>query len=59
MILNLWLVLWPHQKKVLGYIDATVEQRIRCTRITFLSSRTNSFLSLATLFFMVGAAHGA
>ena len=59
MVLNLWLVLWPHQKKVLGYVEATVEERLRCTRITFLSSRANSFLSLATLFFMVSAAHGA
>jgi uncharacterized membrane protein len=59
MVLNLWLILWPHQKKVLGYVEATVEERLRCTRITFLSSRTNSFLSVATLFFMVTAAHGS
>lgn len=59
MVLNLWLILWPHQKKVLGYVEATVEERLRCTRVTFLSSRTNSFLSMATLFFMVTAAHGA
>jgi uncharacterized membrane protein len=58
MVLNLWFVLWPHQKKVLGFVPAPVEERLRCTRITFLSSRTNSFLSLATLFFMVMGAHG-
>ncbi len=57
MIFNLWFILWPHQKKVLGFIEATNSERLRCTRITFLSSRTNSFLSLATLFFMVAGAH--
>lgn len=58
MVLNLWLVLWPHQKKVLGFIPASIEERLRCTRITFLSSRVNSVLSLATLGFMVMGAHG-
>jgi hypothetical protein len=58
MVLNLWLVLWPHQKKVLGFIPAPDEERIRCSRITFLSSRTNTILSFATMFFMVTGAHG-
>jgi uncharacterized membrane protein len=58
MLLNLWFVLWPHQKKTLGFVPAPVEERLRCTRITFLSSRVNSVLSLATLFFMVMGAHG-
>lgn len=58
MILNLWFILWPHQKKVLGFIPASDEERIRCSRITFLSSRTNTILSIATLFFMISGAHG-
>lgn len=58
MLLNLWFVLWPHQKKTLGFTPAPVEERLRCTRITFLSSRVNSVLSLATLFFMIIGAHG-
>ncbi len=58
MVANLWLVLWPHQKKVLGFIPATDEERVRCSRVTFLSSRTNSILSIATLFFMVSGSHG-
>lgn len=58
MVLNLWLVLWPHQKKVLGFVPASTEERLRCTRITFLSSRTNTVLSLATLALMIGGAHG-
>lgn len=58
MVLNLWLVLWPHQKKVLGFLPATTEERVRCSRITFLSSRTNTILSFPTLFFMISGAHG-
>ncbi len=58
MVLNLWFVLWPHQKKVLGFVPASDEERIRCSRITFLSSRTNTILSIATMFFMISGAHG-
>lgn len=58
MVLNLWLVMWPHQKKVLGFIPASVEERLRCSRITFLASRVNTTLSVPTLFFMIGGAHG-
>jgi uncharacterized membrane protein len=58
MVLNLWYVLWPHQKKVLGFIPADDNERIRCSRITFLSSRTNTILSFVTVFFMITGAHG-
>jgi urate oxidase-like protein len=58
MVLNLWFVLWPHQKKVLGFVPANDDERVRCSRITFLSSRTNTILSFVTLFFMVTGAHG-
>jgi uncharacterized membrane protein len=59
MVLNLWLVLWPHQKKVLGFAPAPVEERLRCTRITFMSSRVNTVLSFATIFCMVAGSHAA
>jgi len=58
MVLNLWFVLWPHQKKVLGFVPVTQEERVRCSRITFLSSRTNTILSFPALFFMLAGAHG-
>ena len=59
MTMNLWFVMWPHQKKVLGFVAAPVEERLRCTRITFRSSRTNTVLSVPTMFLMVAGAHGA
>lgn len=58
MVLNLWLIMWPHQKKVLGFVEAPTAERLRCARITFLSSRVNTVLSIATLVLMVAGAHG-
>ncbi|MBD3657210.1 urate hydroxylase PuuD [Marinobacter sp.] len=58
MVLNLWLVLWPHQKKVLGFVAAPAAERVRCSRITFLSSRTNTILSMPLIFFMAAGSHG-
>lgn len=59
MTLNVWLVLWPHQKKVLGFVPASYEERARCARITFLSSRTNAMLSVPLMFFMTASSFGA
>lgn len=58
MLANLWLVLWPNQKKLLGFVPATVDERLRCSRITHLSSRTNTMLSIPLLFFMAASSHG-
>jgi uncharacterized membrane protein len=58
MMLNVWFVLWPHQQKVLGLVPASVEERLRCSRITHLSSRTNTMLSIPLLFFMAASSHG-
>ncbi|MEE9140107.1 MAG: urate hydroxylase PuuD [Alphaproteobacteria bacterium] len=58
MVLNLWLVMWPHQKKSLGFVPAGVEERARCARVTFLSSRTNTILSIPLLFLMGASTHG-
>jgi uncharacterized membrane protein len=57
MLANLWLVMWPHQKKVLGFVPAPNEERIRCSRITFLSARTNTILSIPLILLMVAAPH--
>ncbi|MDP2247977.1 MAG: urate hydroxylase PuuD, partial [Nitrosomonadales bacterium] len=59
MLANLWLVLWPNQKKVLGFVSASIDERVRCARITYLSSRTNTMLSIPLLFFMAASTHGS
>ena len=58
MVLNLWFVLWPNQKRVLGFVRAPLDERLRCSRITFLSARVNTMLSIPLLFFMAASAHG-
>jgi uncharacterized membrane protein len=58
MVLNLWFIMWPHQKKVLGFVAAPTDERLRCARITFLSSRVNTVLSVVTLTLMLAGAHG-
>jgi uncharacterized membrane protein len=58
MVLNLWFVLWPNQKRVLGFVRAPLEERLRCSRITFLSARVNTMLSIPLLFLMAASTHG-
>ncbi len=58
MMLNVWLVMWPHQKKVLGLVPASLDERVRCSRITFLTARVNTMLSIPLLFLMAAGPHG-
>ncbi|HEY8706654.1 MAG TPA: hypothetical protein VIM34_01505 [Burkholderiaceae bacterium] len=58
MVCNLWFVLWPNQKRVLGFVRAPIDERLRCSRVTFLSARVNTLLSIPLLFFMAASAHG-
>lgn len=58
MVLNLWFVLWPNQKRVLGFVAAPLDVRLRASRRTFLSARVNTMLSIPVLFFMAAGAHG-
>jgi uncharacterized membrane protein len=58
MLFNVWVLIWPNQKKVLGLTPATDEQKAKARRVAFLASRTNTLLSLPMLLFMVASAHG-
>ncbi|MGB5225883.1 MAG: urate hydroxylase PuuD [Arenicellales bacterium] len=53
MLFNVWVLIWPNQKKVLGMVEATDEARLKAARIALLASRTNTMLSIPMLFFMV------
>lgn len=52
MLLNVWGLIWPNQKKILGIVPATDEQKVRARRVAFLASRTNVALSIPMLMFM-------
>jgi uncharacterized membrane protein len=57
MLLNVWLLIWPNQKKILGLVPADEGQKNRARRIAMLTSRANTALSLPLLFFMAAGAH--
>jgi len=59
MLLNVWGLIWPNQKKILGMKPATDEEKNKARRIAFLASRTNTMLSIPLLFFMAAGAHPA
>jgi len=59
MLLNVWGLIWPNQKKILGIKPATDEEKAKARRIAFLASRTNTMLSIPLLFFMAAGAHSA
>ena len=58
MLLNVWGLIWPNQKKILGMVDASPEEIARAKRIALLASRTNTMLSIPLVMSMVGAGHG-
>lgn len=59
MLLNVWGLIWPNQKKVLGMVEATAEEIAKAKRTALLASRTNVALSIPMLFFMASGSHGA
>jgi len=52
MFFNVWVLIWPNQKKILGIVTATDEEKTRARRVAFLASRTNTMMSIPMLFFM-------
>jgi len=59
MLLNVWGIIWPNQKKVLGLKEATPEEKAKSARMALLASRTNTMLSIPMLFFMATSGHDA
>jgi len=55
MAFNVWFVIWPNQKKVLGIVEATPEEKPKAAKTAMLFSRTNTLLSLPMLLSMVAA----
>lgn len=52
MLFNVWVLIWPNQKKILGIVTATDDEKNKARRVAFLASRTNTMLSIPMLFFM-------
>ena len=57
MMLNVWGIIWPAQKRIIAATAAGTPPDAALARRAFLASRTNAWLSLPMLFFM-GTSHG-
>lgn len=58
MIFNVWVLIWPNQKKVLGMVQASDDEKAKAKQVAFMASRTNTLLSIPMLACMVAAGHG-
>ncbi len=58
MLFNVWVLIWPNQKKVLGITPANDEQKAKARMIATMTSRTNFALSIPMLMCMGGQGHG-
>lgn len=58
MLFNVWVLIWPNQKKVLGIVEASDDEKANAKKVAFMASRTNTFLSIPMLACMVAAGHG-
>jgi uncharacterized membrane protein len=55
MAANVWLVIWPAQKKILGLVEASDEAKAKAAPVALAASRTNVILSLPMAYAMVSA----
>ena len=55
MAYNVWFVIWPNQKKALGIVDCSPEEKAKSAKTAMLFSRTNTLLSFPMLLSMVAA----
>lgn len=58
MLFNVWVLIWPNQKKVLGMVQASDEEKAKAKTVALYASRTNTLLSIPMLLGMTAYAHG-
>jgi uncharacterized membrane protein len=58
MLFNVWVLIWPNQKKVLGMVEASADEIAKAKNIAFMASRSNTLMSIPLIMSMVGAGHG-
>jgi uncharacterized membrane protein len=57
MAFNVWVFIWPNQKKILGIVPATDEQKAKARKVAAMASRANFVLSIPLLLCMGAANH--
>ena len=58
MLFNVWVLIWPNQKKILGMVEATPEQIAKSKVTALMASRTNTLLSVPMILGMIAQGHG-
>ena len=60
MLLNVWGLIWPNQKKILGLDgkEHSAEDIAKAKFVALMASRTNTLLSIPMLMCMIGFGHG-
>tara|TARA_Y100000817_G_C16816592_1_gene526828 strand:- start:145 stop:747 length:603 start_codon:yes stop_codon:yes gene_type:complete len=55
MAYNVWFIIWPNQKKALGIVECSVDEKPIAAKKAMLTSRVNTLLSFPMLLTMVAA----
>ena len=58
MWFNVWFIIWPNQKKVLGIVTVGAEEKAAAAKKAGFASRLNTMLSIPMLFCMVAQQNG-
>jgi uncharacterized membrane protein len=58
MLLNVWGIIWPNQKKILGIVPASDDEKAKARKAALYASRTNFILSIPMLMCMAATSHG-
>ena len=58
MAFNVWFIIWPNQKKVLGMVTVAADEKAAAGRKALLTSRLNTLMSIGLLYFMVAQQNG-
>jgi uncharacterized membrane protein len=57
MAFNVWVFIWPNQKKILGIVPATDEEKAKARKVAATASRINFVLSIPLLLCMGASNH--
>jgi len=57
MLFNVWVLIWPNQKKILGIVEADADTIAKAKTTALMASRTNTLLSIPMLMCMVAFGH--
>ena len=58
MWFNVWFIIWPNQKKALGMVQVSPEDKAAAAKMAGMTSRFNTMLSIPMLFCMVAQQNG-